>query len=241
MTFVGCQHNRLSGFRITRTKEPEQEGWSFPVHAYLKFDLFHFHKLMCAVSGSLHASAWMNVLYGAQQTTSLGSADEHIDACLRIGCDAPQLLLLGRNNFDGMLPLTWAYSGALPSLRVLEIDENRLQGTLPELWGSVGGGMMWLERLSLTSNSLKGSLPQQWGANGTFVTLKHLHLRQNKLSGRLPESWARYGSFPALRSLSLNNNSLNGTLPSSWGERGAFPELRRLLLGNNRLNGGAPF
>lgn len=88
-------------------------------------------------------------------------------------------LRIGMNQLTGPLPRAlW------PSLRWLELSNNRLGGTLPE-WPS----MRRLDTLNLAGNQLVGTIPKSWGASDPkFVDLQ----RNPGLRGCLPKGFERF-------------------------------------------------
>lgn len=61
----------------------------------------------------------------------------------------------------------------LPRLRQLDLYNNNFTGQLPaEGWGAESGAFPSLEVLRLSFNELEGSLPAEWGEGGAFPRLK---------------------------------------------------------------------
>ncbi|KAL7538893.1 hypothetical protein ACHAWF_006241 [Thalassiosira exigua] len=135
-------------------------------------------------------------------------------------------LELRRNNLRGLIP--HEIYGTLPKLRVLDLSDNGLAGTLLGRFGSWGGS---LESLNLTSNVVAGSIPP---GLGELTRLKELSLANNLLEGSIPHS---VGSLGGLKSLDLSGNSLRGTVPYELGRLGV---LGTLDLSYNFLVGPVP-
>lgn len=137
-------------------------------------------------------------------------------------------------------------------LNFLAIDENQLEGVIPESIGNLskvleklymGGNRIYgnipssiaslsnLTLLNLTSNSISGKIPHQIGQ---LQELQMLGLALNNLSGSIPDS---LGNLLKLNNLDLSRNSLLGYIPSSFGN---FQNLLSIDLSNNKLNGSIP-
>ncbi|KAL4598621.1 hypothetical protein ACB092_11G071300 [Castanea dentata] len=100
----------------------------------------------------------------------------------------------------------------LPSMNVLDLHSNELQGQLPTL-------LPFFLYLDLSMNNLNSVIPA-------------LDLSCNKLHGQIPESICNVTS---LEVLDLSNNSLNGTIPQCLFS--ASINLRALNLRRNNLTG----
>ncbi|XP_047981240.1 probable LRR receptor-like serine/threonine-protein kinase At4g36180 [Salvia hispanica] len=156
-------------------------------------------------------------------------------------------LRLGSNSLNGTIPSASLrslmyleldnnmLSGEIPSdlgimfsnLSLLNLANNRLRGTLPPSFGSLGD----LRVLSLQSNSLSGGIPPQILS---LSKLEKLNISSNLLSSSIPLSISRMQN---LRNLDLHGNNLTGSIPDSIGE---IPYLVELQLGNNQLSGRIP-
>jgi hypothetical protein len=137
-------------------------------------------------------------------------------------------LFLGECGLDGSLPPTWGTLPGLEGLRDLDVQANRLKGTLPGGWGGLTG----LRTLYARRNRLTGSIPESWG---NLTGLQALHLDSNQLTGTLPAS---LGGVKALQNLLLGENSLKGPLPASWGNLTGLLLLD--LAKNTQLTGTLP-
>jgi hypothetical protein len=116
---------------------------------------------------------------------------------------------------------------ALPKLKVLDLEQTQLSGTLPPEYGSLAR----LEVLYLWGNKLTGPLPAAWSG---MVAMKDLELSANQLSGPLPASW---GSLAKMEKLYLDENKLSGTLPAAWS---GMVAMKVLMLYKNQLSGPLP-
>ncbi len=116
---------------------------------------------------------------------------------------------------------TWngIYIDTTGCLGALSLDNNNLQGTLPNL------SMSKLYYLSLDGNQLSGSVP-----NFNLPALKFLYLIGNQLSGALPDF-----NMPYLQQLWVNSNQLSGPVPNF-----NLPNLVYLNLYDNRFTGSIP-
>ncbi|KAJ0967455.1 hypothetical protein J5N97_024372 [Dioscorea zingiberensis] len=83
---------------------------------------------------------------------------------------------------------------ALPSLRVLNLSDNHLHGSIPAAMSSLSK----LTSLDLSTNNLTGTIPSELGS---LTRLYTLYLDQNKISGSIPSS---LGNLTRLQSLRLS-------------------------------------
>ncbi|XP_027358707.1 LRR receptor-like serine/threonine-protein kinase GSO2 [Abrus precatorius] len=138
-----------------------------------------------------------------------------------------QILNLGENKINGTLPDLSMFS----TLKTLDLSENNLNG-IPD------GSKLppKLESLSIQSNSLEGDIPRSFG---NACALSSLDLSSNNLNIELPmiihllSGCARY----SLQILNLGENKINGTLP----DLSMFSTLKTLDLSENNLNGEIPY
>ena len=112
-------------------------------------------------------------------------------------------------------------------VRVLELSENRLSGSIPPELGDLSD----LRTLQLQVNSLSGHIPP---ALGSLSALVYLNLSGNELTGEIPSELAGLSTLGALH---LTSNYLTGSIPR---ELATVPGLVQLALGHNRLNGQIP-
>lgn len=93
-----------------------------------------------------------------------------------LGFSSLQKLDLSYNSLCG--PISPYISTILPSLRLLNLDDNCLSGHLPPDLGN----LTHLEYLILSRNEFEGPLPP---SIGNLIHLKDLQIWQNKLTGKL--------------------------------------------------------
>ncbi|XP_051208460.1 uncharacterized protein [Lolium perenne] len=131
---------------------------------------------------------------------------------------------LSGNSFDGKLTEQWAQQ--LKNLRYLNLDGNKITGTVPPGFGNMAA----LNDLSLASNLLAGAIPPELGQ----LPLLSVNLRHNKLSGPIPPA---LGNVSGMLQLDLSGNELEGGVPVE------LTELKRiwyLNLSSNNLTGEVP-
>ena len=136
----------------------------------------------------------------------------------------------------------------------LELDNNELQGTLPNELAILSDT---LHTLILSNNSLSGSLPAfllgrtlrpgNDEEDDDSAILRTLHLDQNQLSGSIPSEWVDMddgddGGIPVisrLEDLRLNDNMLSGMVPTEfWRKATSLVEVN--IGGNPQLGGSIP-
>lgn len=126
------------------------------------------------------------------------------------------LLALSNNSLQGTLPAPWSTLG-VPSdsssrgLGTLRLERNQISGTLPPAWSA----LTLLSQIELGNNRLNGTIPLQYSTLGpsTWRPLNYLNLSANALSGSLPVA---FSALTAISSLDLQGNRLTGPLPSLW-------------------------
>nr|XP_033508826.1 receptor-like protein Cf-9 homolog [Nicotiana tomentosiformis] len=135
-----------------------------------------------------------------------------------------------------------------PSLYVIDLRSNFLQGSLPILPNSTQYlflsnndlseeipssvcNLNSLRVLDLAENNLMGEIPQ---CLANISSLEVLDMHKNNLSGTIPTTFTIGNS---LRSLNLHDNKLQGKLPRSLAN---CKELQVLDLGENHLNDTFP-
>lgn len=140
-------------------------------------------------------------------------------------------LSLAGYGLRGSLPVEIGY---LSALKVLDMQRNKLFGSLPSEWGILAkGGKSSLQSIRLDGNGLSGPIPTEW-CNINTKGLQDLILSNNKLTGTIPDC---LGEFSALENFSVVHNLLSGELPSSLFD---LPDLRRIHLTGNKLQGKIP-
>ncbi|XP_009368629.2 receptor-like protein EIX2 [Pyrus x bretschneideri] len=134
-------------------------------------------------------------------------------------------LFLGSNSFSGPIPSN--FGQLMPKLRVLNLAENHLIGTIP----SSLCDMQNLIILSLRSNQLYGEFPDAWSV---WPNIWVVDVAYNNLSGNIPSSM---GVLSSLRILKMNNNNFGGEIPF---ELKNATYLGCIDLGGNKLTGSVP-
>lgn len=131
-----------------------------------------------------------------------------------VGIRLPQMLARG---VISSFPL-------LPSLKVLDLTSNFIEGSLPARLGK-------LEVLQLGYNMLSGTIPVNWTKS---THLKQLQLGFNSLSGTLPSTIGRMGQ---LEEFDVAGNQLGSRIPS---EMEGCTSLQILDLAQNMFDGTIP-
>ena len=130
---------------------------------------------------------------------------------------------------DGALPVE---IGQMEHLQILDLQQNKLQGTLPPEWGQFG--LPALKTLRLDQNNLEGEIPWEWCNLGSMTHLQDMILANNAFSGAIPKCLSQLKS---LENFSVLNNVMTGKLPSGLGD---LLELRTLHLAGNGFIGELP-
>ncbi|KAM2677862.1 hypothetical protein EV1_004356 [Malus domestica] len=134
-------------------------------------------------------------------------------------------LYLQSNSFSGPIPSN--FGQLMPKLQVLNLAENRLNGTIP----SSLCDMQNLTILSLRSNQFYGEFPEAWSV---WHDIWVVDVADNNLSGNIPSSM---GVPSSLFILKMNNNNFDGEIPI---ELKYATYLMSIDLGGNKLTGGVP-
>lgn len=100
---------------------------------------------MPPASGS-HAPSWPQMLFICRPLYGVRSIPADY-GCL--GC-------------AGQLPRSWAVAGAMPQLSIFSGKGNRLTGRLQAAWGAAATSFPSLVLLNLDDNAIEGPLPAQW-------------------------------------------------------------------------------
>ena len=136
-----------------------------------------------------------------------------------------------KNSWDLTAPVRTWYGVVLDAsgqkVIRLELDNNGLDGYLPEAIGRLDG----LVTLRMPRNALKSHMPDSLSSLGS---LRQLILFDNQLDGAFPDSMQQMAS---LRMISLTGNRLDQPLPASMGK---MPQLEVLILSNNDIPGPIP-
>jgi len=110
-----------------------------------------------------------------------------------------------------------------PQLEEIYIDNNDLQGQIPEgLWQSNA-----LRVVDLSENNLSGMLPTQLVG---LPQLNTLFLYKNNLLGELPTLGA---NVTAITDINLSDNAFTGAFPASYAQ---LADLRKLIINKNEIN-----
>ena len=133
-------------------------------------------------------------------------------------------LELDENRLSGTIP---PELGNFANLRFLDLDDNQLTGPIPPELGNLGN----LEVLWLSGNELSGMLPVELG---DLISLQDLDLDDNQLTGPIPPE---LGNLANLEVLWLSGNELSGTIPVELGD---LASLQDLDLNFNELTGPIP-
>lgn len=114
-------------------------------------------------------------------------------------------------------------------LKVLDIEQNQVTGSIPEEFGS----FVDITGLSLSSNLLTGNLPV---VLGNLRNLRECTASSNSIGGPIPDS---LGRLVNLNNLRLDNNLLTGTIPASLSNLNQLTSVYLLGSGND-LDGPVP-
>ncbi|XP_016648665.1 PREDICTED: probable LRR receptor-like serine/threonine-protein kinase At3g47570 isoform X1 [Prunus mume] len=136
-----------------------------------------------------------------------------------------QVVNLGRNQFDGLLPSKlWQCK----ELLILSLENNNFSGSIPRDIGN----LTQLQVIALGINNLTGTIPDEIAdlQNIEFLAIDH-----NNLNGLIPSS---IFNMSTITQLSLSFNQLSGTLPANIGL--GVPNLQLLLIAMNDLSGVIP-
>ncbi|PQP93553.1 putative LRR receptor-like serine/threonine-protein kinase [Prunus yedoensis var. nudiflora] len=128
-------------------------------------------------------------------------------------------------------------------LNYLAIDENHLQGVIPE---SIGNLSKVLSKLYIGGNRIYGNVP---ASIGQLSGLALLNVSYNSISGEIPSEIGQLKelqmlglarnkmSAPIPNSLDLSDNALSGSIPSSFAK---CTSLEELFMARNTLSGSLP-
>ncbi|CAL2241005.1 unnamed protein product [Prunus armeniaca] len=133
----------------------------------------------------------------------------------------PNLLYyqMSNNNLTGQVsPLICSLS----QLQLLDLSNNRLNGTLPQCLGNFSAG---LKVLNLRNNSFHGILPQTY----TKCNLRMMDVSHNQLQGQLPRSLA---NCVMLEFMVLSRNKFNDVFPFWFG---TLPNLKLVAMDHNEF------
>ncbi|XP_078150384.1 uncharacterized protein LOC144545712 [Carex rostrata] len=142
-----------------------------------------------------------------------------------INCTFLQLLDLGNNQLQGMLP--GSIANLSTSLYYLGLDMNPISGNIPAEIGKLTN----LKYLELGLTFIEGTIPKEIGK---LWNLGLLGLEGNMLSGKIPST---LGNLTLMNALHLENNAFTGSIPE---ELSKMQVLGALNLSNNKLIGSIP-
>uniref|UniRef100_U5FS20 Leucine-rich repeat-containing N-terminal plant-type domain-containing protein n=1 Tax=Populus trichocarpa TaxID=3694 RepID=U5FS20_POPTR len=108
------------------------------------------------------------------------------------------------------------------SLEILQLDENQLHGSVPDITRFTS-----MRELVLSRNQLNGSLPKRFSQRSKLVLL---YLDDNQLTGSVTD----VTMLSSLRELVIANNRLDGNVSESIG---GLSQLEKLDAGRNSLQG----
>uniref|UniRef100_A0A199UBY0 Leucine-rich repeat-containing N-terminal plant-type domain-containing protein n=1 Tax=Manihot esculenta TaxID=3983 RepID=A0A199UBY0_MANES len=131
-----------------------------------------------------------------------------------------QLLSLSNNYLNGTVPATLCRSG---SLQILDLSNNHLSGRIPSCWGNLPS----LTVIDFSSNMLSGDVPMSLGSQESLVSL---HLQNNTLQGKIPMSLR---NLESLETLDFSMNAFDGFIPSWIGE--SLSSLKVLSIHSNKF------
>ncbi|KAI8017326.1 Receptor-like protein kinase 2 [Camellia lanceoleosa] len=114
------------------------------------------------------------------------------------------------------------------SLVVLEVNQNKLSGTLPNSIGNLSNS---LEKLFLSGNQLVGTIPKEIGS---LRNLNVLSLANSNLNGNIPST---LGEIKSLQRFYLGGNNFHGSIPN---EICLLSNLGELYAEYNKLSGSIP-
>ncbi|EOY26117.1 Serine-threonine protein kinase, plant-type, putative [Theobroma cacao] len=137
-------------------------------------------------------------------------------------CTHLKELELAGMGLGGRLPSSIGH----PTLQRLELQENRIFGSIPPEIGNLSS----LSMLNLTSNLLNGTISEEIGR---LSMLEQLVLSHNFFNITIPVELPKLH----LGLLDLSNNNFHGEIPGSLGD---LPLLNSLFLNNNLLSGSIP-
>eukprot|EP00466_Bigelowiella_natans_P006734 jgi/Bigna1/129858/aug1.10_g4566 len=159
-----------------------------------------------------------------------------------------RVAILSKCQLSGTVSNCRGNEGANTNLTILDLSENNLSGSVPDMerWinlqvlslnrngklgGSLNGLPPTLRYLVLEGSNLEGNIERL----GYLTELEKVYMAGNYLSGTLPSSIFRNNRN--LKEIVLSHNTLSGSLPDAVG---GAKNLSKLLLDSNRINGRLP-
>ena len=120
------------------------------------------------------------------------------------------MLIASHNQFQGGLYTAFHRGWSNPYLRIIRIDHNFFNGSMPSAFLL---GVPALEELDAAYNEFTGSLPGD--LSWTDTTLRHLNFAHNQLTGSIPTT---ISNVVNLQYLNVSGNfGMTGTIPSQLG------------------------
>eukprot|EP00257_Ricinus_communis_P020571 XP_015579831.1 probable LRR receptor-like serine/threonine-protein kinase At3g47570 [Ricinus communis] len=165
-----------------------------------------------------------------ESPSSLSSWNQNSSPCnwTRVSCNRYGHRVVGLNLsrldlFGSISP----YIGNLSFLQSLQLQNNRLTGTIPdEIYK-----LFRLRVMNMSFNSLQGPISSKVSK---LSKLRVLDLSMNKITGKIPEELS---PLTKLQVLNLGRNVLSGAIPPSIAN---LSSLEDLILGTNALSGIIP-
>jgi Leucine-rich repeat (LRR) protein len=140
-------------------------------------------------------------------------------------CSQLQLLDLGTNKFEGLLPDS--LSNLSNSLTFLSVSVNEVSGSIPRDIGN----LINLQYLDLSNNYFTGTLP---ASLSRLTSLQSFSVYTNKFTGLIPMT---IGNLTELNYLDFDSNTFSGRIPSTLGN---MTNLLALGLSDNNFTGRIP-
>jgi Leucine-rich repeat (LRR) protein len=134
-----------------------------------------------------------------------------------------RVLKLDSNNLQGSLPIP------PPSINWYSVSNNTLTGEIPQLICNLSSALV----LDLSSNYLNGLLPKCLGNMSEYLSILNLH--GNSFHGTIPDTFPEGNK---LKMIDFRQNQLQGRLPRSLAN---CTMLEALNLGHNQVNDTFPF
>ncbi|KAJ4730987.1 Leucine-rich receptor-like protein kinase family protein [Rhynchospora pubera] len=142
-----------------------------------------------------------------------------------VNCTALELLDLGSNRLQGILPSSIVNLSS--TLSYLDLAMNQISGSIPADIGKLTN----LRSLKIFYTYLRGTIPLEIGK---LSNLQLLDLSENMMSGEIPST---LGNLTALNVMHLHRNSFDGRIPM---ELSNIRVLEGLTLWSNKLTGAIP-
>ncbi|XP_061951850.1 putative receptor-like protein kinase At3g47110 [Populus nigra] len=173
------------------------------------------------IFGKLHH---LSRLHFGSNNLGAGGDDEMAFLASLTNCSMLKVVSINNNRLEGSLPIT---VGNLSTYMVyFGLSGNHIVGRIPS------GNLSLLSVLYLDDNKLKDTIPASLGGCKNLVSLG---LSRNNLNGSIPEKL--FGTSSVLFSLNLSHNQFTGSLPSTIG---SLKGLSELDVSWNMLSGEIP-